>query len=127
MIVNAGLPGFTPREIALIGLLARYHRKGTPEPGDYTSLLEPGDERLLLRLAAILRLAEYLERGRTSAVDDVAISLFEEADGRKVLRLTLIADVYPAVEIWQTQRNAVDLMERAYEREVVIDSTAAPG
>ncbi len=44
-----------------------------------------------------------------------------------MLRLTLIADVYPAVEIWQTQRNAVDLMERAYEREVVIDSTAAPG
>ena len=43
----------------------------------------------------------------------------EEADGRKVLRLTLIADVYPAVEIWQTQRNAVDLMEKAYEREVV--------
>jgi len=90
-------------------------------------VLRAGDDLLLMRLAAILRLAEYLERGRTSAVDDVAISPIEEADGRKVLRLTLIADVYPAVEIWQTQRNAVDLMEKAYEREVVIDSTAAPG
>jgi exopolyphosphatase/guanosine-5'-triphosphate,3'-diphosphate pyrophosphatase len=80
-----------------------------------------------LRLAAILRLAEYLERGRTSAVDDVAVSWTEEPGGRKLLRLTLIADDYPAVEIWQTQRNAVDLMAKAYEREVLIDSTAAPG
>jgi exopolyphosphatase/guanosine-5'-triphosphate,3'-diphosphate pyrophosphatase len=127
LITNAGLPGFSPREIALIALLARYHRKGTPTQGAYARVLEEEDELLLLRLAAILRLAEYLERGRTSAVDDVAVSWTEEADGRKVLRLTLIADVYPAVEIWQTQRNAVDLMARAYAREVVIDSTAAPG
>ncbi|MFN8465583.1 MAG: Ppx/GppA phosphatase family protein [Caldilineaceae bacterium] len=127
LIANAGLPGFSPREIALIALLARYHRKGMPSTSAYTTVLREGDDLLLMRLAAILRLAEYLERGRTSAVDDVAISLFEEADGRKVLRLTLMADVYPAVEIWQTQRNAVDLMERAYERAVVIDSTAAPG
>ena len=127
LIANAGLPGFSPREIALIALLARYHRKGTPSTGAYATVLREGDDLLLMRLAAILRLAEYLERGRTSAVDDVAVSLFEEADGRKVLRLTLIADVYPAVEIWQTQRNAVDLMEKAYERTVVIDSTAAPG
>ena len=127
LIANAGLPGFSPREIALIALLARYHRKGTPSTNAYAAVLREGDDLILMRLAAILRLAEYMERGRTSAVDDVAISLFEEADGRKALRLTLIADVYPAVEIWQTQRNAVDLMEKAYERAVVIDSTAAPG
>jgi exopolyphosphatase/guanosine-5'-triphosphate,3'-diphosphate pyrophosphatase len=127
LITNAGLPGFSPREIALIALLARYHRKGTPSTGAYASVLEEGDDLRLMRLAAILRLAEYLERGRTSAVDDVAVSWTEEAEGRKVLRLTLIADVYPSVEIWQTQRNALELMARAYEREVVIDSTAAPG
>ena len=28
LILNAGLPGFSPREIALIGQAARYHRKG---------------------------------------------------------------------------------------------------
>ena len=42
------------------------------------------------------------------------------------LRLTLIADHYPGVEIWDTQRNAVDLMERAFGRRVLLDSTAAP-
>jgi hypothetical protein len=60
-------------------------------------------------------------------VDDVAVSWNTDAEGRDVLRLTLIADVYPAVEIWQTQRNALDLMERAFARTVLIDSTAAPG
>ena len=39
LIINAGLPGFTPREIALIALLTRYHRKGTPDPGHFQALL----------------------------------------------------------------------------------------
>ncbi len=30
LISNNGLPGYTPREIGLIALLTRYHRKGTP-------------------------------------------------------------------------------------------------
>lgn len=126
LITNAGLPGYSPREIALIALLTRYHRKGTPTPGIFAGVLRAGDDLLLMRLAAILRLAEYLERGRTSAVDDVAISRNKNAQGEEVLRLTLIADVYPAVEIWQTQRNAIDLMQKAFGRQVVIDSTAAP-
>ena len=33
LILNAGLPGFTPRETALIGQMARYHRKGNPGAG----------------------------------------------------------------------------------------------
>src|SRR3954447_14764315 len=33
LILNAGLPGFSPREVALIGQAARYHRKGTPSLG----------------------------------------------------------------------------------------------
>ena len=30
LIVHAGLPGYSPREVDLIALIARYHRKGTP-------------------------------------------------------------------------------------------------
>ena len=32
LILNAGLPGYSPRETALIGQAARYHRKGQPGP-----------------------------------------------------------------------------------------------
>lgn len=122
LIITNGLPGFTPREIALIGLLARYHRRDTPNLGECAALMLPGDDLLLLRLAAILRLAEYLERGRSAAVEDVVVSW-----NASTLRLTLIADEYPAVEIWDTQRNALELMRRAFEREVLLDSTIAPG
>ena len=45
------------------------------------------------------------------------------ADQRDYLRLTVIADAYPAVEIWQTQRNALELMAEAFERIVQLDST----
>ena len=46
LILNAGLPGFTPRETALIGQIARYHRKGTPALGPLAALARDGDEEL---------------------------------------------------------------------------------
>ena len=33
LVLNAGLPGFEQREVALIGQAVRYHRKGTPSLG----------------------------------------------------------------------------------------------
>jgi len=122
LIVNSGLPGFSPREIALIALLCRFHRKGKPEPLEFGMLLEEGDTRRLLCLSAILRLAEFLERGRNATVDDVTVTWNDST-----LYLTLIADEYPAVEMWETEKNAVALVETAFQRRVVLDSTAAPG
>ncbi|MBP8125102.1 MAG: hypothetical protein KAZ26_20825, partial [Caldilineaceae bacterium] len=70
---------------------------------------------------AILRLAEFLERGRNGAVDDVVVTW-----GDAYLRLTLVADIYPAVELWQTERYALDLVQSAFGRAVQLDTTAAP-
>ncbi len=117
-----GLPGFSPREIALIGLLARYHRKGNPDNAGFKPLLANADADLLTCLAAILRLAEFLERGRNAAVDDIIITWDEDS-----LRLTLIADEHPAVELWEAERNAVPLVETAFKRRVLLDSIATPG
>ena len=44
LILNAGLPGFTPREVALIAQIARYHRKGSPGLGELAPLMEEGDD-----------------------------------------------------------------------------------
>ena len=117
-----GLAGFSPREIALIGLLARYHRKGSPDISTYEALLGADDLAILTRLAAILRLAENLERGRNGVVDDIIVNW-----GEDYLRLTLIADEYPAVELWETERNALPLVEQAFGRRALVDSIAAPG
>ena len=68
LILNAGLPGYSPRETALIGQAARYHRKGQPGLGEFAPLARKGDEALLARCSAALRLAEQLERPRDQTV-----------------------------------------------------------
>ena len=129
LIINNGLAGFTGRETGLIALLTRYHRKGKPTLGPFAPLMTAGkkvadeddDGLLLIRLSAILRLAEFMERGRNGAVDDVVVTW-----GDDYLRLTLVADIYPAVELWQTERYALDLVQSAFGRVVQLDTTAAP-
>ena len=121
LIINSGLPGYTPREAALIALLTRYHRKGKPNLTPFEQILQSGDKKILIRLAAILRLAEFLERGRNATVDDVTADWDDDT-----LRITLIADEYPAVEIWEAEKNAAALVETAFDRKVILESAAAP-
>jgi exopolyphosphatase / guanosine-5'-triphosphate,3'-diphosphate pyrophosphatase len=73
LIVTAELPGFDPRERALIAQMTRYHRKGAPKLGDMAALVRDGDEELLERCAVILRLAEHLERGRDQSVREARL------------------------------------------------------
>lgn len=68
LVMAAAIPGFSHREQALIALLVRYHRKGTPQPLGLERLLEPDDMRRVQWLAGMLRLAEYLERSKTQRV-----------------------------------------------------------
>ncbi len=116
LIISNGLPGFSPRETAIIALLTRYHRKGTPMAGEWESLLEKGDENRLQVLAALLRISEYLERGRSGVVRDVQASW-----DKKQLTLTLVAR-NAEVEMWVTARSGVDLMEAAFGHEVILES-----
>ncbi len=120
LIISNGLPGFSPREVAIVSLLARFHRKGNPVPGELAPLLESGDEARVRHLAAILRLSEYLERGRCGIVRDVRVTF-----DKKRIVLTLIAAQDPVVELWVARRNGLDLMESVYERPVVLESAAS--
>src|SRR6185436_2565073 len=69
LIISAELPGFDPRERALIAQISRYHHKGAPKLGEIASLTTDGDEKLLERCTVILRLAEHLERGRDQSIN----------------------------------------------------------
>jgi exopolyphosphatase/guanosine-5'-triphosphate,3'-diphosphate pyrophosphatase len=73
LIVSAELPGFDPRERALIAQISRYHRKGAPKLGEMATLARPGDEELVARCSVLLRLAEHLERGRDQSVRQVRL------------------------------------------------------
>jgi len=116
-----GLAGYTPREIALIALMTRFHRKGIPDISSYNLLLDQDDQGLLTKMSAILRLAECLERGRSANINDAILTWDEDT-----LRITLIANQYPEVEIWQAKRNALALMEIAFDKKVTMDSFSPP-
>ena len=107
LILNAGLPGFTPREMGLIGQMARYHRKGSPGLGEFAPLAEDGDEEMLGRCAAVLRIAEQLERPRDQTVSDLEVSA---TNGTVELRLEHTEDV--TVAKWAAERER-ELLERA--------------
>ena len=116
LILSAGLPGFEPREAALIAQAARYHRKGTPEFGELGPLVSDGDDDRLNRLSLLLRLAEDLERSR-----DQSVRAAHVAADNGTIRLELEADGAAAVERWAAQRE-VDLFERAFGRQLKVES-----
>jgi exopolyphosphatase/guanosine-5'-triphosphate,3'-diphosphate pyrophosphatase len=114
LILNAGLPGFSPRETALIGQAARYHRKGNPGLGEFAPLAHDGDEDLLARCAAVLRVAEQLERPRDQTVRHARVAV---GDGSVELRLQSKVDV--TISRWGAQRQA-DLFRRAFGRDLSV-------
>jgi exopolyphosphatase/guanosine-5'-triphosphate,3'-diphosphate pyrophosphatase len=111
LILNAGLPGFSPAEIALVAQAARYHRKGMPDPGELAPLLHGRADRARLdRMATLLRLAEDLERSRDQSVREAHLRV----NGRTAeLRLVSAADT--AVPRWAARRE-VELFQRAFGR-----------
>ena len=115
LVLSAGLPGFSPREVALIGQMVRYHRKGLPDVGPFAGLMRDGDRRLLDRCAVLLRLAEDLERSRDQAVREAHVA----AGGGAVVRLDLVADGEARVPRWAASRET-ELFARAFGRELQV-------
>ena len=116
LILNAGLPGYTTRETALIGQMARYHRKGNPSLGWASPLTRSGDDDLLARCAAVIRVGEQLERSRDQVVRAAHVGV---DDGH--VQLSLEADEDVTVACWAAQRQS-DLFERAFGRELGVSA-----
>jgi exopolyphosphatase/guanosine-5'-triphosphate,3'-diphosphate pyrophosphatase len=108
LILNGGLPGFAPVEVALVAQAARYHRKGMPEPGPLARLFGEGDAARLDRIAVLLRLAEDLERSRDQLVRETVLT---RRDGE--VQLQLLADGEAAVPRWAAGRET-GLFARAF-------------
>jgi exopolyphosphatase / guanosine-5'-triphosphate,3'-diphosphate pyrophosphatase len=122
LILNTGLPGFSPRELELIALTARYHRKGDPEVAQLGALERKGDATRLRVMCGLIRLAEQFERSRDRSVASVGL----ERDGEKVVLLATPngpgADL--TVATWAAQR-ASGLLAEAIGTEVEV-AEAAP-
>ena len=131
LILNAGLPGFAPVEVAIIAQAARYHRKGMPQGGPLAALFGDGDAQRLDRCAVLLRLAEDLERSRDQLVRSTHFTLTDGAtrrsaragdgavNGRGEIELELIADGELAVPRWAAGRET-ELFARAFQRRLSV-------
>jgi exopolyphosphatase / guanosine-5'-triphosphate,3'-diphosphate pyrophosphatase len=116
LIESAELPGFDPRERALIAQMSRYHRKGIPKLGVIEPLARRGDDELLERCAVILRLAEHLERGRDQSVSSVRLR--PNGDG---VDLHLEADGDLTLQRWSVDRYGdSEAFQRAFGRRLLI-------
>jgi exopolyphosphatase/guanosine-5'-triphosphate,3'-diphosphate pyrophosphatase len=129
LILNGGLPGFSPVEVAIVAQAARYHRKGMPEPGPLEPLFGPDDVAVLDRCAVLLRLAEDLERSRDQLVRGTHFTLMSpavKASGGQShgvrngfagtvgeIELRLIAEGESAVPRWAAARET-ELFARAF-------------
>jgi exopolyphosphatase/guanosine-5'-triphosphate,3'-diphosphate pyrophosphatase len=118
VVLNADLPGFTPRELALLAQVVRYHRKGNPSLDELRPLAAKGDEKLVARCAMLLRIAAQLDRGEDGQVVGAAFA----AAGR-VLRLDLDGD--DGLASWRLARHVGDdQFRRIFRRRLEV---SAPG
>jgi exopolyphosphatase/guanosine-5'-triphosphate,3'-diphosphate pyrophosphatase len=101
LIKNGDLRGFEPTEIELMALVARYHRSNTPKKSHEGFHDLKGRDRKVVRvLAALLRLAEGLERSHAQV-----ISKLELHDRRKDFLLKVRANGDAELELWAAQRH----------------------
>jgi exopolyphosphatase/guanosine-5'-triphosphate,3'-diphosphate pyrophosphatase len=112
LVLSAGLPGWSQRETVLIAQMVRYHRKGTPSLADFERLTEEGDEEVLLRCSAVLRLAEQFERARDQVVKAAHVAV-----NNGYVDLTIEADEDVTIARWAAER-ASDVFERAFGKEL---------
>ncbi len=74
LITNGDLRGFQPEEIEIIALVARYHRRSTPKTShEEYARLPSGHRRTVRALAAMLRVAENLDRSHSQVISGLTV------------------------------------------------------
>ncbi len=120
LIRNAELMGFTDTEKAIIANVARYHRKSHPKAKHEGFADLPMRERdVVQKLAAMLRIADGLDRSHMGHVRDVRCRI-----GRK--EVTVLARTKQKnidLEIWAANLKK-GLFEEVYGRSITIRRTA---
>jgi len=118
LIRHAELFGFTPRERELIAQIARYHRKSIPKKKhDAFVSLKETDQVTVARLGGILRIADGLDRRRSSLVQEVSCQ-----SGGTTIKLHLGSTEDISVEIFGATAKK-DLFEKAFASTVVFGTS----
>lgn len=106
LIKNVALNGFTPEEVEILALVSRYHRRVIPKKSHsgYRDLSK-GARRRVKWLAAILRIADGLDRSHFSVVESIRL---RKGRNKLVLQLEAVNDA--EYELWEARQKS-DLFE----------------
>jgi len=106
--------GFSPAEVEIMAQVARYHRKGMPElDHEEFRALPAGDRRIVQYLAAMLRLADSLDRSHAQVVRQVTLELLSK---RIVVHLDVVGPVLREVKSAHAKG---DLAMAVFQRDLV--------
>jgi len=116
LISHAGLRGFTGDQVAIVANVARYYRKSAPA-ADHQNFadLSSGQQEIVRKLSAILRVAAALDRGRRGAVRDIGV----EVDPI-IVRMTLRLRDDANVELAAAEKKA-RLFGKVFGRQVELE------
>lgn len=115
LIANSDLMGMTPSERMVVANIARYHRKGSPQiDHDNYRALSRDDRNRVKFMAAILRIADALDREHLGKIQDLAATVSDTT-----LELTLVGSQERDLEEW-TVRAKAGLLKEAFGLEVRI-------
>jgi exopolyphosphatase/guanosine-5'-triphosphate,3'-diphosphate pyrophosphatase len=113
IIMNASLRGLSAGELRMIANVARYHNKARPRKHDRDFIgLGKRERRVVRWLAALLRIAEGLDRSHERLVQSVRVA---RSSGGFVIRVSARREAQ--LEIWAARRR-VDLLTRLLKRPV---------
>src|SRR5271166_5060517 len=117
LIKNAELFGFDTDEIEVIAQAARGHRKQAPklDSPDLKSL-SPAKRRVVRGLAAILRVADALDRSHFGVVKNIEVRY---SPGRVIVGVDSKREKAD-LELWTCERRT-DLLSRLLDRQVVLE------
>jgi exopolyphosphatase/guanosine-5'-triphosphate,3'-diphosphate pyrophosphatase len=119
LITHSELPGFSPREMALVANVARYHRQSEPaDDHEEFAALSENEQGRVRRLAPLLRMADALDREHQGRVEAVRARVRD-----KDLQLRLVGRGDLLLEKWALKRKA-EFFTREYGLKVRVEAVA---
>jgi exopolyphosphatase / guanosine-5'-triphosphate,3'-diphosphate pyrophosphatase len=116
LILHGALKGFEPDEVKVIGNIARYHRKTKPKmTHESFASLSPKDRKTVQVGAAILRIADSLDRTHCAAVSSLRVRI-----GKNRVHLMITPKGDTEMELWAARRK-MSLFADTFDRTVSFD------
>ena len=117
LIRHGDLKGFAGEEIEIIANIARYHRKAPPSKRhDAYDALSPRSKKVVCAGAALLRLADGLDRSHANVVRDVRCRLVDGRDVKCAVKTRWDAQL----EIWGAKRKR-ELFEKVFKHPITFE------